>query len=420
MVIKSRWSVNACIAGFNLVLVVPSIYLWLGLPLVLRQHDWNGTEIGLFQLAGLPVVLKGLMAWPIDKGPIFAGRYKAWTLFLIVSLVLLLCLIAADATLLERPSRLFMLALFAGLLASWADVPLNALLIRSLPRQEQMRAGAWRSSATFLGAIVGGGLLLVAQTQWGWAAPFLLMATGLVCSLVVLSLASFPPAQLDKEKALIHSLEPRSTAPALSGSWWRGFYAQPGALRWSFLLLTWFPCIGAAWFYLKPMLLDYGFPAGQVAWSVGVGGGLIGALASLLGGGMSRRIGEFETLRCASLVSVASLFLMAFSTLINVSGYWLLIGAAAIACAMGLVSAVAFGAMMSYVRPQTYALDYGYQAGLFALGRLLIFALAGALLDQQGYTGLLLVLGLCMTAIAVLISAGRMNLESGLLAVRQH
>ena len=38
----------------NLALAVPGIYLMFGMPLVMRQYGWSGTEIGLFQLAGLP------------------------------------------------------------------------------------------------------------------------------------------------------------------------------------------------------------------------------------------------------------------------------------------------------------------------------------------------------------------------------
>lgn len=40
----------------NFALTAPAIYLWLGLPLVMRQQGWSGAEIGLFQLAGLPAV----------------------------------------------------------------------------------------------------------------------------------------------------------------------------------------------------------------------------------------------------------------------------------------------------------------------------------------------------------------------------
>jgi len=391
------------IAWLNLLLVVPSIYLWLGLPLVLREAGWSGTDIGLFQLAGLPVVLKGVMAIPVDKGRWFPCHYRVWSVALISLLVLCLVTLAVNASLIEQPRRLFALALVAGLLASWADVSINALALRCLPADELMRAGALRSSAMFLGAVLGGGLLLVARSHWGWAAPFWIMIAALTSGVALLALCRF--------RGVDPALRSRHDASVLSGSWLRGFYAQPGAVFWTLLLLTLFPCIGAAWFYLKPLLLDFGVPALQVAWWVGVGGGVIGALASVLGAGIARRLGAFETLWYAAWIALGSLLLMAILTALSPSGLWLLPGVVAIAFAMGLVSAVALGAMMHYARARTYALDYGYQASVFALGRLAVFALAGVLLDHLGYAALMLLLALGMLVVCVLIRSGRPGIE---------
>ena len=48
------WLLQALFGWLHLALTAPSVYLWLGLPLVMRQHGWSGTAIGLFQLAGCP------------------------------------------------------------------------------------------------------------------------------------------------------------------------------------------------------------------------------------------------------------------------------------------------------------------------------------------------------------------------------
>ena len=50
----------------HLALTAPSVYLWLGLPLVMRQHGWSGTAIGLFQLAGLPALIKFCLLYTSD------------------------------------------------------------------------------------------------------------------------------------------------------------------------------------------------------------------------------------------------------------------------------------------------------------------------------------------------------------------
>ena len=65
--------------------------------------------------------------------------------------------------LLNDGALLFALAAAAALAGTWADVPVNALAIRVLPAASRAWAGGIRSMALCLGAIVGGGLMLLAQ-----------------------------------------------------------------------------------------------------------------------------------------------------------------------------------------------------------------------------------------------------------------
>ena len=51
------WPQQLLLGWLNLALTVPLIYLYIGLPLVMRQNGWSGTQIGLMQLAGLPAML---------------------------------------------------------------------------------------------------------------------------------------------------------------------------------------------------------------------------------------------------------------------------------------------------------------------------------------------------------------------------
>ena len=64
---RTWWPQQLLIGWLNLVLTAPLIYLFIGLPLVLRQQGWSGADIGLLQLAGLPAMLKFLLAAPLDR-----------------------------------------------------------------------------------------------------------------------------------------------------------------------------------------------------------------------------------------------------------------------------------------------------------------------------------------------------------------
>ncbi|WP_335944670.1 MFS transporter [Pseudomonas sp. G166] len=381
------WRLQWLFGWLHFVLAVPSIYLLLGLPLVMREHGWSGTDIGLFQLTGLPAVFKFLLAVPVQRYRCARGHYRLWALGLCLLLALLLVL-ASQQSITANRLFLFGLAFAAGVLATWADIPVNALAIRLLPQAQRLRAGGIRSAALFLAAIVGAGVMLVVQQRWGWQAPFLLMAAGLLLALPFLGRL---------QEADGNAAEAQASRPALLD--WPGFFRQPGARLWIWLLLSGFPFLGAAWLYLKPMLLDQGMPAQQVAWVAGVGGGVVGVLASILGARLVQRLGPAWVTPWFMVGALLALLALTGAVWLQASTAWLVVAAYLLATAMGAVSSLMFGLMMFFSRRDHQADDYGLQASLFVLTRLLVPLGAGALLDRSGPAGMLA--GLCLATLGV-------------------
>jgi len=389
-----RYGLYQAVFGWmNFVLVIPGIYLLLGLPLTMRQYGWSGTEIGLFQLAGLPAVFKFLLALPVQRFRPGQRHYSHWVLFLILPLAVLLYLIS-DQEILEHRIPLFLLALGISLLATWADIPLNALVVKLLPRSEQMRAGSIRSMALFLGAIAGSGVMLVLQGLWGWKAPFFLMLAGLLIGLLLMGL-------LNEGDALVATAMPEIPHQPLID--FAGFFRQPEARLWTLLLMTCFPFVGAAWLYMKPLLLDSGVKAQDVAWIVGVGGGIVGAIASLLSGRLVRYLGIARAIPCYLLAALLALSALTLAVVLKWQPLWLMGTIFLVAVAMGGISSLMFGLMMFFTRNERRAADYGLQASLFVVTRLTFPIAAGILLDRGGYS--LMLTALCCGVLAVLITA---------------
>ncbi|MDH1162172.1 MFS transporter, partial [Pseudomonas otitidis] len=264
----SHWPLQLLLGWVNFAMTAPLIYLYLGLPLVMRQHGWSGTEIGLFQLAGLPAVLKFVLGAPVDRWARGAPGYRRWSLVLMAgyaaSLVGLACLGIEQAGFVP----LFVLAMLASLLGTWADAPVNVLAIRCLPAEERQRAGIIRSAASSLGAVVGGGVMLMLQARAGWAWPFWALSGGLL--LAALGLWLIPRATL----AQADDVQARQVGVGQ----WLAYFSNAERHRWVVMLMLYFPFIGAAWVYLKPLLLDQGLPPEQVALVAGVLGGVVGAV----------------------------------------------------------------------------------------------------------------------------------------------
>lgn len=391
-VTAQRYGFYQAIFGWmNFVLVIPGIYLLLGLPLTMREYGWSGTEIGLFQLAGLPAVFKFLLALPIQRLRPGKRHYGNWVLLLVVPLAVLLWLIS-DQTILAHRIPLFLLALSISLLSTWADIPLNALVVKLLPRSEQMRAGSIRSMALFLGAIVGSGVMLVLQGLWGWKAPFILMLAGLLLGLLLMR-------SLNEDQSPVTTTGPEVLHQSLTD--FTGFFRQPEAWFWTLLLMTCFPFVGAAWLYMKPLLLDFGVKTQDIAWIVGVGGGIVGAIASLLSGRLVSYLGIARAIPCYLLAALLALGTLTLAVVLKWSPLWLMGSIFLVAIAMGGISSLMFGLMMFFTRNERRAADYGLQASLFVLTRLTFPIGAGVLLDRGGYS--LMLTTLCCGVLAVLI-----------------
>lgn len=387
------WRRQFLFGWLNLALTAPAVYLWLGLPLIMRQHGWSGTDIGLFQLAGLPAVFKFALAWPIERAGVGGRRYRHWAIGLSVLFVATLLLIGRQELLSSR-TELFTLAFIAALLTTWADVPVNALAIRLLPESQRIRAGGVRSAALSLGAIVGGGLMLLVQAQWGWRAPFFVLSALVLIGVAMLWRLDDTLSASDIAVASGASAKKRYGGIA-------GFFGQPAAWRWTLLLMLCFPFIGAAWFYLKPLMLDHGFAPQQVAALVGVGGGVVAALASMAAARLIRRIGIARALPACTGFSTLALAVMAGAVGTGAPGVMLIAAALLVAVAMGAAATLAFGLTMYFARQALQAADYGLQASLFSLSRMVVPLVCGVLLDRQGYAGMLAVLAVVMVLVSV-------------------
>lgn len=379
---------QALFGWIHFALAAPVIYLWVGLPLVMRQHGWSGTEIGLFQLAGLPAVFKLFLALPVQRWRPGHRPHLRWAWFTGGGYLLaLLGLAALGAD--SHKGILFALTLLTALFATWADIPVNALAIQLFPPEERPLAGGVRSAVTFAGAVIGSGVMLLVQQALGWGAPFLILGGCLLAALALLGSV--------REEA-----HPTNTQRLPPLAVWRGFFRQTGAGIWTVALLGYFPFVAAAWVYLKPLLLDRGFPANEVALIAGVGGGALGAAASLAAGFVPRgRVSDILPLSAGA--NVVALALLAVATA-HGSGPLLLAAAALLAIAMGVASSLAFALMMEFARDGWHAADYGLQASLFTFSRIVVAPLAGLLLDRFGYPGMLATLALAALPIALLLA----------------
>ncbi|EPF74690.1 MFS transporter [Acinetobacter rudis] len=361
----------------NFSLAVPSIYLMLGLPLIMRQYGWSGTEIGLFQLAALPTLAKFLFALPVQKLNLGKQSFSIWLVILTLPSIALLCWLSAH-NLIEQPKLLFIFALCLSILFTWLDIPLNALAAQFFLRTEQMYTGSIRSAALFIGAIMGGGIFVFIHHHYGWHVPFILMASFLLVGLIPLLCikldTSSNPQPNQRPHIGLHIFQD-----------WKSFFNQPSAKTWIGLLLFGFPFIGAVWLYLKPAFLDYGLSVNVVALTIGTLGGIAGAISSLIAPYFAKRLGSEQTILLYLAISILAISALIIGFYFKFSTIWLICCALLIGIGMGGISALLFGLTLLFCRKELSATDYGLQTSLFTLSRILVPILSGILFDAYGY-----------------------------------
>ncbi|HIE3983664.1 MFS transporter [Serratia marcescens] len=380
---RSWWPQQLLLGWLNLMLTAPVIYLFVGLPLVMRQNGWSGTDIGLIQMAGLPAMLKFVLATPVDRWRLGqqASSYCNWAIVLGLGYAGALLLIGMHDLRNTPYALLFTLTMLVSLFGTWADVPVNALAIRILPESERMRAGAIRSAATSLGAIVGGGLMLILQTRLGWVWPFYVLGLGMLYAVGLVSLL--------RPRANGTMVESFVVAPRAGLREWLGWFAITQHRVWAILLVLYYPLIGAIWVYLKPLMLDQGFAPERIAIIVGVVGGLIAAIASMAGSWISRRSGASAALPLFAVCNLLALGSLTTTVALSLGPRALITATMIVALVMGASAGLVFGLMMYHTRTGLSALDYGIQSSLFVIGRTMVPMLAGVLLDAGGYPGML-------------------------------
>ena len=356
---------------------LPFGFFTQALPAVMRQQGISLAAIGLSTLLVLPWGLKFLWAPFVDRhGGARAGRRRGWLLPLqLVSVAVLLVLALADPS--EGLAGVMVGVLLINLLAATQDIATDGLAVDLLDRHERGLGNGVQVAGYRVGMIVGGGALLVAFEQLGWAWTFvgaallLLLATGPVWAFREPPRRAHEPAEGSGEPGVLEAL--------------RHFVGDPTRRRWLLVLGIYKAGDYLGTSMLRPFYIDQGMglaELGVLLGTVGFGAGLLGAM---LGGAAVGRLGRRRALLVFGALQALSVASYALSTAAE-PGPVLLYGPVIFEhLATGMATATLFTLMMDRCRPEHAATDYTLQASLVVLATLLAAALGGTTAQWLGY-----------------------------------
>lgn len=369
-------------------ILTPMIFFVMGLPMILQIKGFDASLIGIFQLAGLPMIFKFLMSPPIDKIVFEKKHYKKWTFYIGILYILLLTIISF-LSLENSIYPVFIAILITAFISTFMDIPLNALAIKTFTKEQSLSAGSYKISAYSMASLLGGGIFLLIFNHLGWNLTFILMAL-----LVLFSLFALYFIEENDEVIYVEKISSKNIIT---------FFKQKDIGIWIFILSFYFVSISALWVFMKPYLIHKGVKPDDVAIWVGIYGSFI----AILGGALSNYIGKKFSKKSLLIIfmffNIFSTSLLIFIEQYNLTFYYLIISVTFIALAIALSSAIIFSMIMDYSRKESRAIDYSVQSSIFSFTRIISAVIAGIIVSNFGFDKMFIFELFCLVLVTFVI-----------------
>ncbi len=367
---KTKYSL---IATLYVSQAIPLGFFITAMPVILRDSGLSLERVGLFSAIAAPYLIKFLWAPAVDRYGARRRHYLSWILPLqTVALVTVLAMSSLELS--TQLSMVLALAALFMVVAATQDIATDGLAVRALAESERGPGNALQVGGYYLGQVLGGGMMLVLFSRFGWAPALWAMAAMLTLPLL--------PALRFREPELSSAAVRRFDFGALGR-----FFRRPGAWSWTAILLLFRSGETMATFIFNQMLVDRGYGLADIGLLAGVlyaAGALSG---SLVAGFVITSLG-----RRAGLTLFAAIQAMAIlGYLIPAGGS---VGLAVIAgvvfvaaFAGGLATTALYTSMMDASRPETAGTDFTLQQSLCAVGPVIGTGLSGFSAAALGFSG---------------------------------
>ncbi|MEM9769096.1 MAG: MFS transporter [Cyanobacteria bacterium P01_D01_bin.71] len=356
---------------------IPIMFFVQALPVFMRQQGASLESIGLIYLLGLPLLLKVFWSPFIDRyGFTRWGHYRFW----IVCFQLLLAGVATVCAFVNIQTDFWLLL---GLLmvmvtvAASQDIATDALAVGFLTPAERGWGNGIQMAGNYLGAILGGGAMLVLLNQWGWKNSLLMLALMVVVALYPI---------LRHQERPVKSVQTRPAFLDLLN-----FYRRPGIGRWLLVLTLYLIGGSLADSMFRPLLVDAGLSLAEIGWLLGVVGNGAAIVGAVVAGLLTVPLGRKQSLIIfGALQAIAILFyLLPASGITNWLTLYLV--TTLFHLAMSATFTASSTVMMDQSQFQTAGTDYTAQTSIVYLGSFVAAGVSGVMASAMGYQGLFLV-----------------------------
>lgn len=356
---------------------LPVAFFMQTLPVFLRQQGVSLEMIGLTNLLSLPWTIKVFWSPIVDcYGWTKWGHYKSW----ILAMQSLLALILAGCAFLDLKTQLIWLPvgiLLAISCAATQDIATDALAVEILDGSERGMGNSLQGAGAYLGAILGGGVLLILLNYKGWTVSLLTMS----CLVLLLLL---PVLFYDERIA--------SYTPRTQPNWkvFLQFFTRPRIGRWIVVLLVYMMGTTIANTMFRPFLVDLGLSLTQIGLINGVVAYSAGLVGSFVGGFLVKPLGRKQSLLVLGGFMAIANAAFIIPTLGWTSMSVLYLVSIGFQFAYSMACIPMYTVMMDNSRLGTAGFDYTLQISIVFVGSLLAGGMSGFITKAIGYQGVFL------------------------------
>lgn len=367
---------------------IPSSFFETALPVLMRQQGLSLSKIGMMRWVAVPVAIKFLWAPLVDRyGHAGFGRYKSW--IFPMQVLTILCTLA-----LTQFNWLANFALFMVVAVAWTttaatqDIGVDGLAVRSLSREERPAGVSLQNFSMLIGALIGGGAMVIFLHRVGFNTAILLITAVLVVPL--LGLLPYPePAAPDDRKLLgMKSIV--------------AIFRREGMLLWMLQIALLIAGSALATPMVTPMLVDQGWQLDKFGLLYGLIFPVVGVVSSLLSPMALKR---FQ--RKGVIVTAACFICLQLVNVILIDQFrpplWVIFSVLSFGAFTNMFLLIAMSTVfMDLCKPETAATDWTVQMSILAVAGPLFGATGGFIAQALGYTPLFAI-GIAMTVIGIAI-----------------
>ncbi len=355
---------------------IPMSFFSTVIPVIMRMENYSLESIGYIQLIKLPWILKLLWAPLVDRTSKNTRQYRRW----IISSEIFYALVIMSVGYLNLQTdftTIIILMVIAFTASATQDIATDAFAILVLKKKERSLGNSMQSAGSFIGTLMGSGVLLIIYHYWGWL--WLLRCLGLFV------LVALIPVVLYKTKNKeVHHRSTKNVSPLE----FIYFFRQKKIGGHLLLLFLFYSGIIGMLTMIKPYFVDLGYDIKEIGFISGIFGTACGVLMTIPAGMYIRKRGVIKSVWLFPIINVLVAIYFFGLTYTNHAVYLVYIGVALLWGAYAMSSVFVYTLSMQVVRKGREGTDFTIQIVLTHLSSLVIAISSGKIADAITYRGL--------------------------------